>query len=504
MIKNKNITEKFVIIFAIILSIIAWIISFRLDYVLVYNDAASHLNIARRVIDSLTPGLAQIGTVWLPLPHLLMLPFVWNNFLWHTALAGSIVSMGAYVVSAVFMYKLINLLTNNRWASTLGTLILILNPNFLYLQTTPLTEVLFMATSILSTYFLAKYIKTKEILNLILTGVFVMTSTLTRYDGWFLFVSLLVLIPLWGCFIFGRKRTEGIFFLFASIGGFGILLWLLWNLTIFGDALYFMSGPYSARAQQSILQSVGQLPAKGNIYLSFFYFIWSIIGNNGMIITAVGALSVLAIPFILKNKGQLIVYLAILSPFVFNILALYLGQSAMNIPQAPQNPGLFNIRYGILMLPALALILGTLASRKQFIWIIVIALISQSTLFIFQGKPIALADGIKGLENTYYTVEASKWLFDNYQGGLILTSLASHDAFVARTGLPLKLYIHEGTREHWQQALETPSAKVSYIVLLSYPPDVVYQALENNLNFQNNYQLVHSYGTFEIYKLQAK
>ena len=45
-------------------------------WTLFYGDAESHLDIARRVIDSRKPGYDQLGTVWLPLPHALMLPFV--------------------------------------------------------------------------------------------------------------------------------------------------------------------------------------------------------------------------------------------------------------------------------------------------------------------------------------------------------------------------------------------------------------------------------------------
>src|SRR4051794_19433560 len=56
-------------------------------YVCYYGDAEAHLNIARRIVDSLTPGRDQIGTVWLPLPHLLMLPFAANDHLWQTGLA---------------------------------------------------------------------------------------------------------------------------------------------------------------------------------------------------------------------------------------------------------------------------------------------------------------------------------------------------------------------------------------------------------------------------------
>ncbi|MEK7495710.1 MAG: hypothetical protein AAB603_03910 [Patescibacteria group bacterium] len=492
---------RFVWISAIITSIIAWFFSFTNGYVLTYNDAASHLNIARRIVDNLTPGLAQIGTVWLPLPHLLMLIFAWSDFMWHTALAGSIVSMTAYVVTVLFTYKLILLLTeNNKPAATVGTLILGLNPNFLYLSTTPMTEPVLIASFTLSVFFLAKYIKTKEILNLILGGIFVMASTLVRYDGWFLFICLTLLLLVWSLIALRKKKAEGIVLLFISIGGFGIVLWLLWNLTIFGDALYFIRGPYSAYVQQKVLRSVGQLPTEGNILLSLSYYIWSVIENNGFIIALLSLAGFTATPFIIKSKQQIVVLLAVLSPFVFNVLALYLGQSAMNVPQEAKDPGLFNIRYGVLMLPALALSLGILASRKKLFWFISLVFIIQCFIFISQGKPVTLIDGLRGLENTRYTVEASSWLMKNYKGGLILTSLASHDAFVARAQLPMKFYIHEGTREYWQNALNKPSLSSEYIATMSYPPDLVYRSLKNKPDFIKNYVLVHSYGTFGIYQ----
>ena len=43
-------------------------------WLLYYGDAEAHLDIARRVLDSLTPGYEQIGTVWLPLPETVKAP----------------------------------------------------------------------------------------------------------------------------------------------------------------------------------------------------------------------------------------------------------------------------------------------------------------------------------------------------------------------------------------------------------------------------------------------
>src|SRR5260221_680090 len=121
----KNIFfERIVICITLFFSCSALYISYIHNYILTYNDAASHLNIARRVIDNLTPGFAQIGTVWLPLPHVLMIPFAWNDFLWHTGFAGSIISMFSYIICILFIYKIIILVTESIGGAIIGSLVM--------------------------------------------------------------------------------------------------------------------------------------------------------------------------------------------------------------------------------------------------------------------------------------------------------------------------------------------------------------------------------------------
>lgn len=492
--------ERLLLFFLIAISIVATYISYTNNFVLTYNDAASHLNIGRRVVDSLTPGIAQIGTVWLPLPHVLMIPFAVNDVLWNTGLAGSIVSMLAYIFSTVAIYKLLKLITNNVYGAVIGAAVFALNPNLLYFQSTPMTEPLLLASIIVAIYYFVKYIKGSALVDLILCAIFVSASTLIRYDGWFLFLSLSLLIPFLNLFLKGRRKAESALVLFLSLGGLGIFLWFLWNLTIFGDAFYFISGPYSAAAQQKVLKSVGQLPTQGNVLTASFYYMWSVIENNGLFITIGAVLGLFITPFILKNKSMIVVVGALLTPIIFNIIALFMGQSAMNILQAPDNPGLFNIRYGMMALPAIAIILGIVATNKYLRILVVALVLFQSVLFFQQGQPITLRDGLGGLKNTYYTIEASAWLKENYEGGLILTSLASHDAFVARTQIPMKNYIHEGTREYWHNALKQPSKDATYITVLTDPPDLVYRDIIKTQDFKDNFVLIHSYGKFEIYK----
>src|SRR5438105_9246494 len=89
------------------ISILSFLVYLRRGEILLYGDAVAHINIARRVFDSRTPGLLQLGTVWLPLPHLLMLPFLLSDWAWRTGLGGSIPSMVAYVLGAIGIFRLV-------------------------------------------------------------------------------------------------------------------------------------------------------------------------------------------------------------------------------------------------------------------------------------------------------------------------------------------------------------------------------------------------------------
>jgi hypothetical protein len=63
-----------------------------------YGDSEAHLNIARRILDSQTPGCDQLGTYWLPLPHVLMLPFVRVDAWWHSGIAASFSGALCFVI----------------------------------------------------------------------------------------------------------------------------------------------------------------------------------------------------------------------------------------------------------------------------------------------------------------------------------------------------------------------------------------------------------------------
>src|SRR5271169_4949143 len=71
-----------------------------------YGDGLAHMEGARRIFDSITPGYEEIGSVWLPLYHLLCAPLAINDFLWRTGLAGSFVSSTAFALTCYLLFRL--------------------------------------------------------------------------------------------------------------------------------------------------------------------------------------------------------------------------------------------------------------------------------------------------------------------------------------------------------------------------------------------------------------
>src|SRR3989338_6134842 len=134
---------------------------------LAYNDARSHLDIGRRVVEGLKPGIAQLGSVWLPLTHLLMVPTVWNDFMWHSGLSGAIQSMIGFVATGALIYLFLKELGVGIIGRFFGVAVFAANINVLYLQSTAMTELLLLATMTAGAYQLLLWYKNENILHLI-------------------------------------------------------------------------------------------------------------------------------------------------------------------------------------------------------------------------------------------------------------------------------------------------------------------------------------------------
>lgn len=497
-------TLTITIIILAVISINTFVIFYVNNLGLAYNDARSHLDIGRRIVEGLKPGIAQLGSVWLPLPHILMIPTVWNDFMWHSGLSGALTSMGSFVVTGILIYLFLRNLGVGIIGRLAGVFVFVANLNVLYLQSTAMTELLLLATMTAGAYELLLWFKKDNLLNLVRSAFFVMLSTLVRYDGWFLAIFTTTLISIEVFRKKGYKITEGVIIFFFTLAGLGIALWFLWNLLIFKDALYFMFGPYSAHTQQEQLEIAGNLATKGNLLFSIKIYLFSIAYNCNTFISVLGVIGAVVLWLDKRLKTSLkIAATALIAPLIFNILSLYLGQSVLFIQGLSGNTW-FNARYGIVMLPSIAIFTGYLIHRLKRLQPVIIGLILFVTFFSFTSFDAVTIDDARVGSSQKNVTEVSGWLNKNARDkdGFVLISAASHDAIIFSSGLPMKKFIHEGTGAYWEQATSYPSRWARWIIMRTYDNnDITYKAVSKTPDLIK-YNLVGKYPFADIYELK--
>jgi len=496
---------------------------------LAYNDARSHLDIGRRVVEGLKPGLAQLGSVWLPLPHFLMTLTIWNDYMWHSGLSGAMFSMLSYIITGLIIYKFLEHLGVDLFSRIIAIFVFATNLNILYLQSTAMTELLLLATMTIASYELLTWGEKKNVLSLIKSAFWIMLSTLVRYDGWFLLIwcsGILALITFAenvhiSNFIENKKIkfknllielksaykvTEGFMILFLTLSAFGIVLWFAWNLIIFKDPLYFILGPFSAKAQQDQLETAGVLQTKYNLWLSIKFYYYALVYNSNAIFVILGALGALSLwTDKTISKTVRICSTALIAPLAFNILALYLGHSVLFI-QGLSGDTWFNVRYGIMLMPSIAIFIGYLTYKIKNLRIMLFGLMIFITFFAFNGYDAVTIDDATVGSSQKNVSEVSGWLYKNAkdQDGFILISAASHDAIIFSSGLPMKRFIHEGTGGYWDVATQNPELWAKWIIARTYDDnDLTWKAIKDNPSM-DKYQLVNHFPFADIYELKPE
>jgi cellulose synthase/poly-beta-1,6-N-acetylglucosamine synthase-like glycosyltransferase len=508
------------IFIACITGILAIWYFFDKHLLLTYKDSYSHLLIARRLFDNLTPGLAQLGGIWLPLPHILMLPFVWNDYLWHTGLAGSFVGLPCYIVASIYLFLAARRVTGSSRASFVGTLLFILNPNVLYLQATPLSEIVLIATMAMTFYHFLAWIQSENPRQLVLTAFATYLTTLSRYDGWFMFAVLLLAITLVSLLKRHRwSQLEGNLLAFSVLGGLGMALWILWCAFIFGNPLFFQSGRFSSEAQQKLLLNQHSLFTYHNIWLSVQTFGIDAIDNVGLITFIIGIIGVAVFLMRRRFSAEMVAGIVFLFPFAFYVFSLFTGQAALYVPGAiPAHApdylrsvyGLYNARYGVQAVAPFAFFAAILAHRISLSrpldavsnWVlrsitflftlirrysgqvILASFIIEQSFLTVSGGMITLQDGIYGMDCAP-SHAAVKFLAQHYNSGLLLIDLYNS---ALDPGIDFKNVVYEGSGPLWEQAIKHPATTVDWIMI---NPDSSSDILNSHINVDDPVFLHH-------------
>ncbi len=494
---------QFVGLVAAFLGVLAFAYCSRHDLLLLYGDAVAHLHIARRVFDSLNPGFRQLGSVWLPFPHLLMIPFVMRMDWWQSGLAGAIPSIGCYVVGCIGIYKLARLwLSAGAGPAAVAALCYGLNPGLLYMQTTAMTEPLFLAEMIWAALLIAEFcraLKSAAEQNsdqaeeqrasrlLFGAGLVLVAAVFTRYDGW-IFASFAWLVAASAMWRSKRwsSRAGGAFVLFTVMLAVCPLLWMAYNARQFGDPLDFLRGPYSAKAIEERTTPPGAWhhPGWHSIRVAALYFLKAAelgavplrFANTLLALTILGTLTAVARWWSASLAAMLLLW----APLPFYAYSIAYGSVPIFIPLWWPHSW-YNTRYGMEMLPIFAVSIAfftdsLLNLTRRLMPKVAPLILSAAALLIVidswavaRATPLVLQEAFANSRSRIPFEQAlARTLFplSVRTSGPILMYTSEHIGALQRAGIRLKRTINEGDYYQWSSALRDPAASASLVVAI--------------------------------------
>ncbi len=494
--------------FASAVSIVAFLIYFQRGEILLYGDAVAHISIARRVFDSHTPGLLQLGTVWLPLPHLLMIPFLLSDALWQNGVGGSVPSLISYVLAVIAIFRLVRGVvsvqqepgTTARIAAWIASGIFALNPNLLYLQTTAMTEPLYLALFIWAVVHFAEYVQNteheaSERRSLLKCGLCLAGACLTRYDGWFLAVVIGVAV------LVIALRRQGLsaivrpgFRRFVLLAAIAPVFWLTYNAIVYRNPLEFANGPYSAKAieKKTSVPGMPPHPGAGNLPVSATFFLKSaelnLLQSNWHRLWLILALIGTATTLLFDRRLWPLLPLWVPLPF-YMLSVAYSGVPIFLPPWWPHS--YYNVRYGVQLLPVFAVFVALVAfwgleffrsPRARAATLSIASLLVAASYFLdWRETPISFQEAwINSRTRIALETQLAHDLIDLPSNSTILMYLGDHGGALQRAGIPLRRVIYEGNHRTWiqprdpdglwERALVAPERHADFVVAMKGDP----------------------------------
>lgn len=513
---RKHPDYSFLIFLAALVMVVAYLYFYSKGLTNVYPDGNSKMAHARRVFDNYTGEfkLANLGLVWLWGQSLLILPTVWNDWMYKTGMSGSIVSMASFAACVVFVYEIVRTLTGSRFGSLAASAVTLTTLNLIYFGTTPMTEPQIIASIALCALSLIKVEQSvhaggTESKWLTIASLSLGVAVYVRYDMWYLIVGAIPLIGI----VMLTKNIRGAE-LVAKMGQlfivplFGILLWLFWQFLQTKDPLYFSHGPYSAKEKDVVV--LGQNDSVGNITESINQYLGAVRWNfdDKILLIALCGVALYLVRFLLR-KETLISPLFLGGIVLFNIQSLFTGQSAI----VAEKERMLNIRYGltiiVLVTVGYAYVPALMCASKNRILkftgrgLTVLAIgLCVFSLYPQLQEPVANTTVLSGYlsDERQARLEMADYIVEHYDGGDILIDIIvpSAEPLLYETGLDQSEFLTETYPLLWQQALSEPLYFTDWIFVFAQG-DRVGHAIARTPDFSSYYSVAYANDVGTLY-----
>lgn len=483
-----------------LVGVIAAIHYHRLGLTLAHYDARAHLVVARRVLDSLTPGWQQVGAVWLPFPHLLNVFPVQIDALYRSGAFAVGISVASMTLAAWAMASLIQRTTSSAIGGLVAATLLMVNPDVLYLQSTPMTEPLLFGTTFLAVALIARWASTVEARGprreardargrpSLAAGWACIAAVLTRYEAWPIIASAIAL-----AFAVLLRRGWRVSDALRAVRG--LALWPLWAIAAFLVNSKVTVGAWFVSSGFFVAEN----PALGRPWLAWTQ-VWKGLGElTGSAIPwiACAAVAIIIVSFIAsRTRAGAIVVLALAASAALPWYAYYKGHPV-------------RIRYDVPLVAAAAAIAGTgvglLARRARPVGGALVIVIAAWSAEPFDAAAPVIVESQRDAQNTRGRREVTDYLAAHWDGQPIMMSMGSLGHYMqdmSHAGFSIRDFLHEGNGEIWIHAVGHPRPFVEWIVVEEKAEggDTLYWQGKVDPNFFNGYQRVAEGGNVALYR----
>jgi hypothetical protein len=445
--------------------------------------------VARRILDSLTPGWQQIGAVWLPLPHVLnMLPVQVDA--WYRSGASAIaISVLSMAVASWALSRLIIMVTGSRVAAGAGGALLILNPNVVYLQSTPMTEPLLAGTTMLALATTTRWVTDGAAQAPRAAGWAIVAACMTRYEAWPACAALIGLAWI----VLVRRGTS---IRQATVACARLGLYPAMALILFSANARWTNGAWFVQTTFFVPDN----EALGNASLAFDQVRDSLalLSGRAWILPAYASAAIVALSFVRSRaKAPLLLVLALAAAAALPWYAYYHGHP-------------LRIRYGIpLVVACIATTVAGIGLLPAVLRPFAAAAILAWTLT--QSRPIDLQaplviESQRDAANARGREAVTAYLRQHWDRTTIMMSMGSlahymHD--LSALHLDIRDFLQEGNEQLWvHAATRGPRGFVRWVVLdeRSEGGDALYRAAARDPHFLAGFERVAEGGGIALYR----
>jgi hypothetical protein len=467
----------------------------RAGLTLSHYDAKAHLVVARRIFDSLFPGWHQIGAVWLPLPHLLNALPVQIDAWYRSGFSGVAISVVSLVVAAGAAAAIVARLTDSIAGGLAAAALIALDPNVLYLQSTPMTEPLLFALTLVAIDRLIRWLhaegEARRSLNR-QAGLALAAACWTRYEAWPIAAAALALTACARLLAGGRPldAVRDVSRLAAWPVGAIAVFFVISRATV---GAWFVSGGFfvpenpALRSPSLALEQVGE----GVRALAGPLLVWT---------GAAGAVAALVIA--VWRRGRDAAFLLVLAPAAAAALPFYAFYEG--------HP--YRVRYIVALVVALGLLAGTLVGLMRRIAprLSIPAAVGLVVLVAFERPPVAgdapmVREAQRDVPNSRARAAVTAYLTREWDGAPIMASMGSLAHYMQETshaGFHIRDYLHEGNGDLWIEALKTPSPHAAWILIEERAEggDMLAALSRQRTEFLSGYRRVAEGGGVALYR----